>query len=102
MRYPEDPQLWNSLGTVVLETGQMQEALTFFKEAARIKPDYARAHHNIGYLYNHTGPYELALEAYDKALALPFAPEDRAESEHARGLVLLQLGRVEEGFKQWA
>jgi tetratricopeptide (TPR) repeat protein len=101
-RYPEDSQLWNSLGTTVMETGQMQEALTFFKEAARIKPDYARAHHNIGYLYNHAGPFDLALESYEKALSLPFAPEDRAESEHARALVLLQLGRLEEGFKQWA
>ncbi|HXZ67154.1 MAG TPA: tetratricopeptide repeat protein [Alphaproteobacteria bacterium] len=102
MRYPEDAQLWNSLGTVVLETGQMQEALTFFQEAAHLKPDFARAHHNIGYLYNHTGPYEHALQSYDQALSLPYAPEDRAETQHARALVLLQLGRVEEGFKQWA
>lgn len=101
MRYPEDAQLWNSLGTVALETAQMREALTFFEEAARLKPDYARAYHNIGYLYNHIGPLELALEAYEKALSLPFSAEDRAEGEHARALVLLQLGRIEEGFKQW-
>ncbi len=102
MRYPEDAQLWNSLGTVLLETGQMPEALTFFQEAARLKPGYARAHHNIGFLYNHTGPFESALEAYEDALNLPLSAEDRAETEHARALILLQLGRVEEGFEQWA
>jgi tetratricopeptide (TPR) repeat protein len=100
-QFPEEPQLWNSLGTVVLETANTADAMTFFQEAIRLKPDYARAHHNIGYLYNHIGPYEQALAGYDRALLLEQTAEDRAESEHGRALVLLQLGRLAEGFAQW-
>jgi tetratricopeptide (TPR) repeat protein len=100
-RLPEEPQLWNSLGTVLMETDAIGQARIFLEEAIRLKPDYGRAFHNLGYLLNHIGPFDEALDAYDKALELPLPPSDKVETEHARAICLFHLGRLEEGFKQW-
>jgi tetratricopeptide (TPR) repeat protein len=97
-RMPEQPLLWNTLGTILVELSDFAQAATFYREALRLDPTFTRAWHNLGYGLHHTGPLDEALAAYDTALSLPQEPRDRLETEHARSLCLIALGRLAEGF----
>ena len=100
--FPTSAELWNSMGTIVIEQGLIEEATTFYREALRLDPDFARAYNNLAYTLNHTGPLEESLELYDTALRLT-APgsHDLLEMRHGRGICLLGLGRLEDGWADW-
>lgn len=101
MRMPEQPLLWNTLGTILVELCDFAQAAVFYREALRLDPHFARAWHNLGYGLHHTGSFEEALSAYDHALSLTMEPRDRIETQHARALCLLSMGRVGEGFAEY-
>jgi tetratricopeptide (TPR) repeat protein len=98
MRMPEQPLLWNTLGTILVEQSDFAQAALFYREALRLDPGFTRAWHNLGFGLHHTGPLEEALDAYDHALKLTSDPRDRIETEHARALCLIAMGRLAEGF----
>lgn len=54
--------------------GQLEAAITSYKEVVRLNPNYARAHFNLGLVYAKLGDYQKALEEYrwlkDQAPAL--------------------------------
>lgn len=104
--HPENAALWNALGTVLNDTGDPAQAVTFYQEALRIDPDFARARNNIAVALELTGETEAALANFDAALALfrlRGAPaRDVATIRHSRALTLLALGRVEEGWCEYA
>ena len=43
---PEDPILWNSLGTVLSERGDAAQSMPFYDEALRLAPDFYTARYN--------------------------------------------------------
>ena len=45
---PDNALLWNTLGTVLAEQGEMEQAMIFFDEALRLDPDFAKARYNRG------------------------------------------------------
>ncbi|BCW88130.1 hypothetical protein sos41_12680 [Alphaproteobacteria bacterium SO-S41] len=97
-RMPEQPLLWNTLGTILVELSDFGQAATFYREALRLDPNFTRAWHNLGYGLHHTGPLEEALAAYETAMSLHQEPRDRLETEHAKALCLIAMGRLAEGF----
>jgi tetratricopeptide (TPR) repeat protein len=44
----------------LLESGEPEQALTFYQEAKRLKPDYARAYHNMAFAYDLLGDARMA------------------------------------------
>jgi tetratricopeptide (TPR) repeat protein len=47
---PKNPQSWlahNNLGTALFKAGKLQGAISEYKQAVRIKPDYAEAQKNL-------------------------------------------------------
>jgi tetratricopeptide (TPR) repeat protein len=100
-RMPEQPMLWNTLATVLAEEGRVEESLDFYGEALRLDPRLGRAWHNLGYAYSRLGRLAEALEAYDHALTLADHPNDRIEGKHARGVCLMGMGRIDEGFREY-
>ena len=100
-RMPQEAMLWNTLATALAEDGRVEESLVFYHEALRIDPDFARVWHNLGYAYSHLGRLEKALEAYDRALALSVHASDRLEGRHSRGVCLIGMGRLEDGFPEY-
>ncbi|RKZ21614.1 hypothetical protein DRQ16_03375, partial [bacterium] len=50
--------------------GRFQEAVTSFKEAIRIDPEFAEAYYNLGFALSKMGEYEEALKATKKALEI--------------------------------
>jgi tetratricopeptide (TPR) repeat protein len=43
---PHHALLWNTLGTVLTERGEMEQAVVFFDEALRLDPSFAKAQYN--------------------------------------------------------
>ncbi len=100
-RMPKESMLWNSLATVLAEEGRAEESLIFYHEAIALDPDFSRPWHNLGYAYSHLGRLEEALEAYDEGLARAVDATDIREGRHSRGICLIGMGRLEEGFREY-
>jgi tetratricopeptide (TPR) repeat protein len=98
---PGEPTLWNTLGTVLTDQGQMEPSLTFFDEALRLDPAFAKAHYNRANARQPLGDAEGALE--DLAAALPGAesPYEAAMMNMARAMTLMGMGRLKEGFEAY-
>lgn len=97
----DDPDLWNALGTVLLEAGDPDQAETFYQEALRLQADFSRAHHNLAYTLELRGDVEGAIEHFNRALENPKTRVDRITMEHGLALSTLALGNLEEGWERY-
>jgi len=98
MANPHSPLLWNSLGTVLAEQGDVATAMTFFEEALRLDPAHVHALLNRAHAELYQGALCDALKDCDAALALASAPGDLAMIRLTRAAILLCAGRVGEGW----
>jgi len=98
---PESPVLWNTLGTVLSDQGDMGTALTFFDEALRHDPAFAKARYNRANARQPLGDAVGALEDLDAALPGAESPYERAMMTMARAMLLMTLGRIPEGFETY-
>ena len=98
---PESPVLWNTLGTVLSDQGDMTTALTFFEEALRHDPTFAKARYNRANARQPLGDAAGALEDVDAALPGAESPYERAMMTMARAMLLMTLGRIPEGFEAY-
>jgi tetratricopeptide (TPR) repeat protein len=95
---PQSSLLWNTLGTVLAEQGDMATALTFFEEALRFDPAHPHALYNRANARLDQGDLDGALTDCDAAIALTKAPSDLAMMRLARSTILLCGGRVGAGW----
>ena len=98
---PNEPTLWNTLGTVLTDQGQMEPSLTFFAEALRLDPFFAKARYNRANARQPLGDGEGALEDLDAALTGAETPYEAAMMRMARSMTLMGLGRLKEGFEAY-
>lgn len=99
--HPESPALWNTLGTVVCNTGDPAGSIVFFDEALRLEPNYSKAWHNRAFAKSDMGDVEGAIADIDHALQRPDSPADEAIMRFARSTMYLSQGRFEEGWKAY-
>jgi tetratricopeptide (TPR) repeat protein len=78
------------MGWVQFQRKNYPDAEKFLLQAARLAPDDAEIHENLGDLYRETGRQSLALEQYERALALE---EDRTAVRDKIDSLRLALGR---------
>ncbi|MFC4725020.1 tetratricopeptide repeat protein [Glycocaulis abyssi] len=95
----ENADLWNAMGTTVMESGEAAEAITFHAEALRLRPGYARAAHNLAHALELTGDVEGALTHFKAAIDSAEAEADRVISTHGYSHTLLSAGRLPEGWE---
>ncbi len=80
-----NPDAWpaqNDLGLELLNQGDLAAAAVHFREALRVKPDYAEAHNNLGLVYlrealqapTPSGRFEAAVPIVPGRPALPVSP----------------------------
>jgi tetratricopeptide (TPR) repeat protein len=97
----DKPVLWNTLGTVLSDQGESRQALTFFEEALRLDPKFAKARYNRGNARQMLGDREAAIEDLTTALAGADPGYERSMMTMARGMQLLGLGRLAEGYPDY-
>ena len=73
--------------------GKLDEAVTSYHKALAIKPDYAKAHNNLGNALQDLGKLDEAVASYHKALAIK---PDYAKAHSNLGGALRDLGKVDE------
>ena len=98
---PGETILWNCLGTVLSDQGDSANALTFFEEALRLDPKSSKARYNRANVRHPMGNAEGALEDIDAALPGAEPGYERSTMLMARALILLALGRLEEGWAEY-
>ena len=76
------------IGNVLVRRGQAQEAFVEFQTAARLQPDLAEAHNNLGCLLSGAGRQAEAADQFREALK--WKPE-YADARNNLGQVLAQL-----------
>ena len=89
---PTYAEAHNSLGILLLETGQTAEAREALERAVAFRPDYANAHTNLGNALSAAGKGEEAAVAYRRAIALD--PYD-LQAYHRLARTHLALGAVD-------
>lgn len=99
---PEHADLWNAMGTILIESGDPQQALVFYQEALRLDPDFGRALNNIAYAHELLGDVEQALASFDKALKHAANRDDRIVMTHGRSLAYLAAGQLENGWDTYS
>ena len=68
--YPNEPVLFNIKGACYADLGQLDVAVTNYKEAITIKPDYAKGHFNLAGSLHDLGQLETAVQSYQKAIEI--------------------------------
>ncbi|MFA5503301.1 MAG: tetratricopeptide repeat protein, partial [Bacilli bacterium] len=100
-QYPSNAMLWNSLGTVMTELGDNDNAIIFYDEALRLQPDFPKARYNRAATRLGMGDAEGALADCDAALPGKIAEDDLMMMRLARATMLMELGRIAEGWDQY-
>jgi protein O-mannosyl-transferase len=96
-----NPKAWmahNNLGTVMLQKGQVDNAIFHFRKAIEIKPDHADAQANLGSALLQKGELDEAIAQYDEALEIK---PDYALVHYDLGNALLLKGQVDEAVAQY-
>ena len=100
-RRPRDPMLWNTLGTVRAEQGDPAGAQTFFDEALRLEPGFAKARYNRSNSRLALGDLDQALADCDTALSQTTAPDERAMMRMARSTIEIARGNIAQGWQDY-
>jgi len=94
----EDPLLWNTLGTVLSEQGEVASSKLFYQEALRSDPNFAKARYNLGNAHHILGDLDAALEACNAAMTGKISLDEHAMMQMSRSTMLMCLGKVGEGW----
>jgi tetratricopeptide (TPR) repeat protein len=81
------------IGTIFVNRGQIDSALTYFQRSTEILPEYSAAWTNLALAYDHNKMYEKALSAFRKSLDLD--PEN-PYTFYNLGLTLGKVGLLKE------
>ena len=67
---PNDPNIYNNLGILLIKLHKYQEAITCFKKAIKINSNFETAHNNLGNAYQELGKYQEAISCYQRAISI--------------------------------
>ena len=98
---PEAAVLWNTLGSVQSEQGHPAQAITFYQEALRLEPSFAKARHNVANAKLDLGDIDGAIADCNIALQTAIGPADVAMMRLARSAMLLCKGQVAQGWEDY-
>jgi tetratricopeptide (TPR) repeat protein len=94
--WPATPHL--DLGLALWQKGRFDEAFAEYREAIRIKPDYAEAHNALGTALRDTRKADNAMAEYREAIRLR---PDFAEAHYNLGCALSDKGRTDEAITEY-
>lgn len=99
--HPEHPLLWNTLGTVVGEEGDPAGSITFFDEALRHDPAFAKARYNRGNARLVLGDRDGALDDVQTAMTAGMAEDERQMMLLARSTIHIARGEIGQGWDDY-
>jgi len=91
--YPDESLLLNIRGAGYAGLGQLDIAVQNYEKALSIKPDYAKAHYNLGNALQELGKLHDSVKSYKNSIV--FEPEN-AQAHNNLAIVLRELNQLEE------
>ena len=88
----------SKLGTLLLDRGQVSEAIDQFQQALRFEPDDAEAHNNLGGLLAKQSQMDEAIHQFQEATRLE---PDHPHAHYNLGNALLIKGQIDEAIRQF-
>ena len=85
-KYPGSPVVHNNLGIALVAEGKNEEAISHYKMAIKIKPDYADAYNNLGNALLNKGRTSEAISHYK--MAIKFKPGFAAAQKNLETVLL--------------
>jgi len=95
---PHMPMLWNTLGSILTEQGDMEKALIFYDEAVRLDPTFPRALYNRSTARRDLGDNHGALADCEAAIAHATEPYELTVMRFAQALLQLSVGDLARGW----
>jgi tetratricopeptide (TPR) repeat protein len=96
--YPNDERAHFNLGNYHFGQQDFPQAITHYKKATELAPDYSTAFNILGYAYRQNGAYSDAENAFKKYIEL--IPDDPNPYDSYAEL-LLKMGRFDEAITQY-
>jgi tetratricopeptide (TPR) repeat protein len=96
-----NPDCWmahNNLGTVLLQRGQVDDAISQYHETLQMAPEAADADYNLGNAFLQKGEVDAALTHYQRAVSV--IPKD-PDIQVGLGNALWQKGKAEEAIDHY-
>jgi predicted O-linked N-acetylglucosamine transferase (SPINDLY family) len=90
---PADPEILSNLGNAFRELQLLPDALAALREALRLNPDCAHAHHNLGTTLGDLGQLDEAIACFRRALEIE---PDYAEAANSLGNALKAQGQLDD------
>ena len=91
--FPKHQFGWKMLGTVLKQTGRVNEALVANQTSVQLVPQDADAHYNLGNTLKELGRLDEAEASFRQATTLE---PDYAKAHNNLGIILQKLGRLDE------
>src|SRR6185295_5418617 len=89
-KYPNEFTAHFNLGAALQSLGRVEEAITYYRQALRIKPDDAVARNSLGSALQTLGKFEEAIGQYREALRIR---PDYVNAHYNLGTSLLSIGK---------
>jgi tetratricopeptide (TPR) repeat protein len=97
-RFPDEPKLLHNLGTLYIETGELDEAIARLERSLALAPDFAQARDNLARALMHARRFAEA-EIHERAL---LANEPESIGLRFRlGHTLLMQGKLDDGWAEY-
>ena len=90
--YPDNSLLLNIHGACYAALGKLDIAVQYYEKALSIKPDYAKAHYNLGIALQELGKLRDSVKSYENSIALE--PEN-AQAHNNLSILLRELDQLE-------
>ena len=96
--FPNSVILYNIIGSSNAGLMQFDAAINSYKQALKIKPDYAEVYYNMGIALRDKGDPEAAIDSYKQALKIK---PDYAEAYYNMGISLNDKGDTESAINSY-
>ena len=87
-----------NLACALLDKGQLDEAISHFREFVRLRPEVGNSHYNLGIALYKKGQLDEAIRQLQEAIRLD--PDD-ADAHYNLGVAFYQQGRTDEAIRQF-
>ena len=90
------PKSWNNLGILAARAGRTDEAISNFRQALKLDPDYTIALNNLGNAHRQEKQWEEAKSAFQHSLEMNAADP---EANYGMGMVFAQLDQTQQAYE---
>lgn len=97
-KYPREKRIYYSMGNYYMKKGLYGEAITEFKKALKLDPDYGYVINQIAYCYSHMSDFENAILYFTQYASL--SPGD-ANPHDSMGDLYLKMSKLEKAIDEY-